>query len=375
MGDKTDKILNHLNQNKQVASVGPNETFILPNHSGDHSRGKVRDTPQSDTDIANKKYVDDNAGGISGPGSSTDNAIVRWNGTGGDTVQDTSKCTISDAGIVSSAPDENVTSIFGRSQIGNAGTDQAAFGHYDMVLSGNQYALVQLSSGQTYLNAKAGQPINLAIGGAAKWTVNATTGDLVSAADSISAAADTDSTHTFGRCSFHSTTSDTLFLGHYDYRTSTASYALKQSANGATRVNGASGTNVSIAVNNSNRLNITSSATTMYNDVAFEEEIQLSVNSGVTADVGSSQGDGAQTKTVIQVTTCANAGDAITLPSAAIGKTMIVFNQGAQSMDVFPATSDQINGGGANVAYAQAAGEKTMYVAIDAEHWYTFKSA
>jgi len=32
----------------------------LPNRSGDHSRGNVRDTPTQDLDIPNKKYVDDN---------------------------------------------------------------------------------------------------------------------------------------------------------------------------------------------------------------------------------------------------------------------------------------------------------------------------
>jgi len=32
----------------------------LPNHSGDHSKGKVYSTPVGDYDIANKKYVDDN---------------------------------------------------------------------------------------------------------------------------------------------------------------------------------------------------------------------------------------------------------------------------------------------------------------------------
>jgi len=37
--------------------------MYLPNLSGDHSAGRVLRTPENDTDIANKKYVDDNAGG------------------------------------------------------------------------------------------------------------------------------------------------------------------------------------------------------------------------------------------------------------------------------------------------------------------------
>lgn len=44
--------------NTQIAS-----NMVLPNHSGDHSRGKVFRTPVDDYHIANKKYVDDNSGG------------------------------------------------------------------------------------------------------------------------------------------------------------------------------------------------------------------------------------------------------------------------------------------------------------------------
>ena len=42
-------------------TTGPD--LHLPNHSGDLSAGKVLTTPINDTDPANKKYVDDNAGG------------------------------------------------------------------------------------------------------------------------------------------------------------------------------------------------------------------------------------------------------------------------------------------------------------------------
>lgn len=45
----------------KVPITTPTE-FFLPNHSGDHSAGKTG-TPINDLDIANKKYVDDTAGG------------------------------------------------------------------------------------------------------------------------------------------------------------------------------------------------------------------------------------------------------------------------------------------------------------------------
>jgi len=61
--------------------------------------------PTTDYQVANKKYVDDEIAAIdsvTGPGSSTDNAITRWDGTGGDTVQD-SGVTIDDSDNVSGA--------------------------------------------------------------------------------------------------------------------------------------------------------------------------------------------------------------------------------------------------------------------------------
>ena len=44
---------------KQPVSIISDE-ITIPNHSGDHSAGTTK-TPVSDLDIANKKYVDDNA--------------------------------------------------------------------------------------------------------------------------------------------------------------------------------------------------------------------------------------------------------------------------------------------------------------------------
>ena len=42
----------------------PKQELILPNNSGDHTRGIKRETPIADIDIANKKYVDDSVAGL-----------------------------------------------------------------------------------------------------------------------------------------------------------------------------------------------------------------------------------------------------------------------------------------------------------------------
>ena len=56
MATKTDRVLNSLRSPSRGAIA---VNLILPNHSGDHSRGRVRVTPTTDLEIANKKYVDD----------------------------------------------------------------------------------------------------------------------------------------------------------------------------------------------------------------------------------------------------------------------------------------------------------------------------
>lgn len=67
MTSKEKRIINSLTPkdwNKDKEQAKQNETFILPNVSGDHSKSIVRDTPTQNLSIANKKYVDDNSGGF-----------------------------------------------------------------------------------------------------------------------------------------------------------------------------------------------------------------------------------------------------------------------------------------------------------------------
>lgn len=103
--------------------------------------------------------------------------------------------------------------------------------------------------------------------------------------------------------------------------------------------------------------------------------ILSSVNAGVTADSGSAQGGQPITLVITQISVCASAGDAVTLPTAAAGMVVIVMNDGAESADVFPASSDDINEAGANAAYALPANKNAMFVAHDTTNWSTILSA
>ena len=101
------------------------------------------------------------------------------------------------------------------------------------------------------------------------------------------------------------------------------------------------------------------------NDPTFD------VSVGVTAHTGSSQGDGAISSTFVEIAVCGNAGDAVTLPSAAAGKLVFIANNGANSADVFPASGDKIDGGSVNAALALAAGSNRIYICQDGTDWDT----
>ena len=50
----------HPNPNRNIPMQSMGDGFVVPNHSGDHSEGRVDSAPVDDFDIVNKKYVDDN---------------------------------------------------------------------------------------------------------------------------------------------------------------------------------------------------------------------------------------------------------------------------------------------------------------------------
>lgn len=76
-----------------------------------------------------------------------------------------------------------------------------------------------------------------------------------------------------------------------------------------------------------------------------------------------------------RVTTVATAADSVKLPPAKPGMCLFVMNSGANSMNVFPSTGDQINAVGANGAYAQAAGTRAEYFCAVEGTWGSILSA
>lgn len=67
--------------------------------------------------------------------------------------------------------------------------------------------------------------------------------------------------------------------------------------------------------------------------------------------------------------TVAAGGNSAILPASVLGQEVIVINNGANSMNVFPATGDTINGGSANAAVAVAAGAIGVFRGDSATNW------
>jgi hypothetical protein len=92
------------------------------------------------------------------------------------------------------------------------------------------------------------------------------------------------------------------------------------------------------------------------------------VNAGLTASTTQSQGQGALTAEVNEVATCANDNDTVTLPVAVVGRTVMVVNNGAKTLQIFPASGDDL-GAGVDTSTTLSSGDNVTYQAYDTTNW------
>jgi hypothetical protein len=91
---------------------------------------------------------------------------------------------------------------------------------------------------------------------------------------------------------------------------------------------------------------------------------------GITAFATGGQASAtALTAEVNFVTTVATAADSVKIATPALGARQVVFNDGANSVDVFPPTGVQIDALGANNPYALAAGSSREFWGKTATQW------
>lgn len=102
----------------------------------------------------------------------------------------------------------------------------------------------------------------------------------------------------------------------------------------------------------------------------------VSTSNGLVAKAGGGQsGATLASASINRYTTVATAADSGLMPASAAGMQITVINAGANSMNLFPATGEQINAAGANTAYAIASGKTAMLSCAVAGQWHAVLSA
>lgn len=102
------------------------------------------------------------------------------------------------------------------------------------------------------------------------------------------------------------------------------------------------------------------------------------VVNGVTAHAGGGQAAALLLIAAItRLTTVGSANDSVVLPPAGpyVGATLTVINAGANSANVFPNGTDQIDALGASAAKAVAAGKTCDFIAVAIGQWHALLSA
>jgi hypothetical protein len=101
-----------------------------------------------------------------------------------------------------------------------------------------------------------------------------------------------------------------------------------------------------------------------------------STATGITAFATGGQANAvALTATYNRVTTVGTAADSVRLPVATAGSRVVVFNKGANSLNVFPATGGIVNALSANAAYALAATKGAEFICMVNGTWDTILTA
>jgi hypothetical protein len=103
-----------------------------------------------------------------------------------------------------------------------------------------------------------------------------------------------------------------------------------------------------------------------------EAILGVGVTAGITASVTQTQGQQPLVSSMNEVSTVANTNDTVTLPTAQAGFVVAIDNNGANTLQIFPASGDAINGGSVNASVTLAAGSKALYIAYDTTNWSTF---
>ena len=96
-----------------------------------------------------------------------------------------------------------------------------------------------------------------------------------------------------------------------------------------------------------------------------------SISTGQTA-TGSTQGTALSVnKDIFEVTTVVSGANGVVLPTSVAGMSIVIMNNSANSLNVYPATGGQVNSLGTNASFPLGTGGRTTFVATSSTQWYT----
>jgi len=96
------------------------------------------------------------------------------------------------------------------------------------------------------------------------------------------------------------------------------------------------------------------------------------VERAITASTDQTQGLAVLTHEINEIATCANTNDSVTLCPCAAGLKMIVANNGAEVLQVFPSSGDNFVGSATNASTTINAGYAKQFISYDETSWIVF---
>lgn len=98
---------------------------------------------------------------------------------------------------------------------------------------------------------------------------------------------------------------------------------------------------------------------------------QGSVTATITASTTQTQGQGALVSEYNEVSVCANVNDTVTMPAALAGRRVMIMNNGAQTLQIFPASGDAFSGSAVDASTTLAAAANKSWVSFNGTTWET----
>ena len=96
---------------------------------------------------------------------------------------------------------------------------------------------------------------------------------------------------------------------------------------------------------------------------------RFSVTAGITASATQTQGQGQLVSSINEISTVATDGNVVTMPAAVGGQQILIINNGANTVQIYPDTGDDL-GDGLNISVELEANEAVTFADYDATNWH-----